>query len=157
MKGHEFGLSVVAICMIAVLAGCVRSAGAPVTAGPDPAYPPVEILLSSAETVIGQQITYPGSSPAHVTAVIVTMAPGDSTGWHEHGAPLFAYLLEGELRVDYGSHGTRIYTAGDSLLEAVGAAHDGHNIGDGPVRVLAVFMGAEGVANSTPVDPPETK
>lgn len=112
-------------------------------------------LLATDQTVIGQAIAYPAEKPAKVTAVIVTMQPGDQTGWHKHEVPLFGYMLEGELTVDYGEHGKRVYRKGDALMEAIDAAHDGHNLGPGIVRILAVFMGAEGVKNTTMVEPPK--
>ncbi|MEZ5905975.1 MAG: cupin domain-containing protein [Geminicoccaceae bacterium] len=117
-------------------------------------YPPLEVLLQGNRTVLDQAIAYPAGVP-EVTGAIVTMAPGQATGWHRHDAPLFAWVMEGEITVDYGSHGTRRYAAGDALLEAVGVAHDGTNTGDVPTRILVVFMGAEGVANTTTVDGPE--
>lgn len=86
-----------------------------------------------------------------MTASIVTMEPGQSTGWHRHDAAQFAYLLRGELTVDYGPDGTRFYRAGDALVEALGTAHNGTNTGDKPVRILAVSIGAEGVANTLPL------
>lgn len=110
-------------------------------------YPPLEVLLSSSETIIGQTIAYP-DGPAKITAAIVTMLPGAATGPHIHNVPLFAYMLEGELTVDYGVDGKRTYKAGDSLLEAVGSVHNGTNTGSGIARVLVVFAGAEGVANT---------
>ena len=114
-------------------------------------YPPLEVLLQGSETVLGQEIAYPAGEPV-VTAAIVTMVPGQETGWHAHEAPLFAWMLEGELTVDYGPDGTRTYRAGDALLEAFRTRHNGRNSGAEEVRLLAVFMGAEGVAN-TVVEP----
>lgn len=75
-------------------------------------------LLSSAETIIGQSIAYPDGT-AMVTAALVFVPAGAETGWHTHEVPLFAYILEGELTVDYGSEGTRTYSPGDSFLEAM--------------------------------------
>ena len=109
------------------------------------------MLLQGSETVLGQEVAYPAGEPV-VTAAIVTMAPGQETGWHAHEAPLFAWMLEGELTVDYGPDGTRTYRAGDALLEALRTRHNGRNGGAEQVRLLAVFMGAEGVAN-TVVEP----
>ncbi len=111
------------------------------------AYPPVEVLLETDKTVIGQTIAYPAGTP-QVTAAIVTMQPGEATGWHRHDAPLFAYMLAGELTVDYGADGTRVYHAGDAFLEAFKSEHDGTNTGAEAARVLAVFMGAEGVEDT---------
>ena len=76
------------------------------------------------------------------------MPPGKETGWHTHAVPLFAYVLEGELSVDYGDKGVKVYKAGDGLLEAMNWPHNGVNKTDAPVRILAVYMGAEGQANA---------
>lgn len=111
-------------------------------------YPPLDILLHTDKTVIGQPFTYP-EGDADILAAIVTMQPGQSTGWHKHDAPLFAYMLEGELTVDYGPDGMRTYQAGDAFVEAFGTDHNGTNTGDGIVRILAVFAGAKGTANTT--------
>ncbi len=61
-----------------------------------------------------------------------------------------ATILEGELTVDYGDKGVHVYRAGDALLEAIAVAHDGRNTGTVPMRILAVFMGAEGLPTSVP-------
>jgi quercetin dioxygenase-like cupin family protein len=53
--------------------------------------------------------------------------PGQATGWHRHDAPLFAYLLQGELTVDDGADGTSVYRTGDALVEAQGSAHNDVN------------------------------
>lgn len=112
------------------------------------AYPPLNILLASSETVIGQAISYP-QGEAKVTAAIVSMRPGQVTDWHRHDAPLFAFVLEGEVTVDYEALGLRTYRTGDSLLEAFRTYHNGRNSGDKTNRILVVFMGAKGVKNTT--------
>jgi len=114
-------------------------------------YPPLEVLISSSETILGQPIAYP-EGPAKLTAAIVTMQPGQSTGPHIHNAPLFGYMLEGELTVNYGVDGTRTYRQGDSLIEAFQTVHDGTNTGAGLARVLVVFAGAEGTKNTVTGD-----
>jgi quercetin dioxygenase-like cupin family protein len=68
---------------------------------------------------------------------------------------VFGYVLEGEITVDYGPHGKRVFRKGDPLMEAIDTAHDGHNTGEGVARVLAVFMGTEGVADTMKVPPPK--
>jgi quercetin dioxygenase-like cupin family protein len=121
-----------------------------ITAGPGGAetgYPPVEVLLQSETTVIGQKIVYP-EGPAQITVAIVTMESGHSTGWHVHEAPLAAHMLEGELTVDYGDDGTRTYRKGDTLIEALGSRHNGRNSGEGRARILVVFSGAVGIPNT---------
>jgi len=102
-------------------------------------------LLSTSDTVVGQPIGYPSGAPAKVTSAIVTMLPGEETGWHKHEIPMFGYILEGEVTVDYGSKGTRIYRQGDAVMEAIDWPHNGRNTGTFPARILGVFMGADGV------------
>lgn len=119
---------------------------APLPAFSQAAYPTVEILATGT-TILGETIRYPDSGPAKVTAVIVTIMPGAETVLHRHGTPMFAYLLEGDLTVDYGAHGTRTFKPGDSFVEAMDFPHRGQNLGQVPVKILAVSMGAEGAAN----------
>ena len=114
-----------------------------------PSYPAVP-LISTGKNIVGETIRYP-KGPAHVTAAIVTLAPGGRTIVHKHGVPLFAYILSGELTVNYGTHGTRTYKPGDAFMEAMDVAHFGINNGQAPVRILAVYMGAKGAKNVIPV------
>lgn len=111
---------------------------------------PLAPLLSATTTIVGEPIHYPTSGAAHVTAAIVTLAPGGQAIVHEHGVPLFAYILDGELTVDYGSHGKRVYRQGQSFMEAMAVPHFGTNTGTTPVRILAVYMGAEGAKDTIP-------
>lgn len=108
-------------------------------------------LLSTGISVVGDQIVYPTGTPK-VTAAIVTIPPGGQTGWHLHEVPLFAHILEGEITLDYGEKGVKVAKAGDSMLEAQNWAHNGMNKGDVPVRLLAVYMGAEDLPNAEAVD-----
>ncbi len=105
-------------------------------------------LLSTGATVLSQPITYPTQGPAKIVSVIVTMLPGEETGWHQHDVPMYGYILEGEVTVDYGSKGMRVYRQGEAVIEAVDVPHNGRNTGKVPARVLAVFMGADGVPDT---------
>ena len=107
-------------------------------------------LLSTGTNVVGETISYPQGT-AHVTATTVTLAPGGHTIVHRHGVPLFAYILFGELTVDYGMRGMRTYRQGDASIEAMDVAHFGINKGNAPVRILAVYMGADSAKNVIPV------
>ena len=107
-----------------------------------------EPVLSTGETILGQPPAYLADADAHVTAVIVTLPPGAETGSHHHGVPLFGYMLDGELTVAYAGADTRVYRPGDALMEAIGTSHNGRNTGSEPVRILAVFIGAEGIPDT---------
>jgi quercetin dioxygenase-like cupin family protein len=111
------------------------------------AYPTVD-LLSTGTTVMGETLRYPTGGPAKVTVSIVTVAAGADTALHHHPAPLVAYILEGELTVDYKDRGRKVYRQGEALLEAMDIPHRGLNLGTVPVRLLAVYLGAEGVPNT---------
>lgn len=76
------------------------------------------------------------------------MMPGQATGWHHHDVPLFAYILEGELTVDYGPDGKKTYKTGDSFIEAFKTEHNGVNTGTTPARILAVFAGSDDAQNT---------
>jgi len=137
------------IIALAVAANCALTGPAAARDAAKPGYPAVP-LLSTGKTIVGETIHYP-SGPAHVTAAIVTLAPGGRTILHKHGVPLFAYILEGELTVDYGTHGTRTYRQGQSFMEAMDVAHYGINNGTQPARLVAVYMGATGAKDVIPV------
>ena len=130
-----------------VLAAIVPLAGR--AAAQESGYPAVP-LLSTGVTVVGETLRYATTGPARVTASIVTVAPGSRTIVHKHGVPMFAYVLGGELTVDYGDHGRRTYRQGQALMEAMDIAHFGVNNGAEPVRILVVYMGAEGAENVIP-------
>ena len=115
----------------------------------DEPYRAVQELLTTGTTVVGEPLRYPAGK-AELKAQVISLRPGESTARHGHPVPLFAYLLEGELTVDYGSHGTKVYRAGDALLEAMAVEHQGKNTGAGPVRILAVFLGVEGQGTTAP-------
>lgn len=108
-------------------------------------YPLTE-LFTTDKTIVDEPLAYPAGQ-AEVQAAIVTLAPGEETPMHKHGVPLFAYILEGEVTVDYGSHGKKVYKQGDSFMEAMAVDHVGRSTGTVPVKILAVYMGAKGAEN----------
>ncbi len=116
--------------------------------------PKVRTFLSTGTTITGQPIQYPTGAPAKVTAAEITLKPGEQTGWHTHPVPMLGYMLEGELTVDYGPLGKRIYRKGDTLVEAMNEPHNGRNTGKGLMRILVVIMGAEGKPGSIDAPPP---
>jgi quercetin dioxygenase-like cupin family protein len=77
-----------------------------------------------------------------VRAVIVTIQPGETTARHQHDTPVFIYMLEGEVSVEYDGRGTRTYRAGDAFMEAMSVRHRATNAGKTPVRILATFLEA---------------
>ena len=115
---------------------CLAAALSPALAD---GYPAVK-LYSGNQTVVGEEIAYPTAGKANVTAMIVTLAPGEKTVLHRHGVPVFIHIL-----------GRKAFKQGESFLEAMETAHAGMNLGTVPVRILAVYMGAEGAKDVDPV------
>jgi len=111
-------------------------------------------LLETETDIIDQPIVYPTGTPK-ITSAIVTIPPGGETGWHTHEVPLYVYILDGAVTVDYGDKGTRVYEANSSIMEAMDWPHNGINKGSEPVRILVVYMGAEGKTNAAPADAPQ--
>ncbi len=149
---HGRARAAIAVFAALALAGTPALAQ-PAAPPPAPPGPTSQALLSTGTTILGQPLDYPDGTPA-VTSSIISLAPGVSTGWHRHGAPLFAYILEGELTVDYGDRGSKTYRTGEAVMEAVDLPHNGTNTGTGMVRILAVYIGASDAVNATPVPPP---
>lgn len=108
---------------------------------------PTQDLLSTGTTVVGETVNYPTTGPAKVTVSVVTIGPGAETKFHRHPAPLVAYVLEGEVTVDYGAKGVKTFRPGEAFIEAMDVAHRGMNPGTGVVKILAIYLGAEGTAN----------
>lgn len=115
----------------------------------DQAYYPVQELLVTGQTIVGENIQYPTSGAPKITVAVVTVAPGTPAAFHRHPVPLVAYILEGELTVDYGPKGLKTFRQGDAVVEAMDLPHRGMNLGSGIVKLLAVYIGAEGAANVT--------
>ena len=101
--------------------------------------PSSKTILETDQTVIGQDITYP-SGPPKIISKIVTIPVGAETGPHIHEYPMFAYIMEGEVSVDYGEKGIKTFVKGESIVEAINYTHNGKNNGDKPTEILVVLM-----------------
>lgn len=98
-----------------------------------------QTILDTNKTVIGQPIQYPSGSP-QITSKIVTIPAGSETGQHIHEVPMYAYILKGEVTVDYGEKGTKTFLEGESIVEAINYTHNGKNNGKEPTEILIVLM-----------------
>lgn len=142
------------ILLLLLIAMPLKASAQEAAPKPGHIYQGARTILSTATTVTGETIHYPAGAPAKITAVEITLQPGQQTGWHTHPVPLFGYVLEGELTIDYGPKGQRVFRKGDALAEAMNEAHNGRNTGKGPMRILAVFIGVEGGPGTVSAPPP---
>jgi quercetin dioxygenase-like cupin family protein len=108
-----------------------------------------EVLLEAqAIDALDQAVAYPKKVPAQVSSEIVTLEPGQETGWHRHRVPQYVYVMQGSMSVEYDAGVIKEYPAGTAYLEAQGVWHNATNKGDEPVRTLLVYLGAEGAKNT---------
>ena len=99
------------------------------------------------KTVIGQPLSYPKGTPV-MKAYKIFIPGGKSTSLHLHQVPIFAYVLTGTLEVNYGPKGVKRYQRGQGFMEAVNHCHKGRAVGDGPVVLVALYLGAPDLKNS---------
>ena len=97
-------------------------------------------IEEASKTVLGQTYTFPVGTPL-IRTFKITIEPGMKPGPHKHEIPLLAYVLSGELGVDYGSRGKRSFSAGESYIEAIDWCHVGYAAGDEAVEILGVYLG----------------
>ncbi|MEC5164132.1 MULTISPECIES: cupin domain-containing protein [unclassified Janthinobacterium] len=100
-------------------------------------------LLKSSTSWDGKALAYP-EGQAEVTALIVEIAAGAQTGWHEHPVASFAYVLEGTLEVTRKTGETKVLHVGDVLPEVVNTLHNGRSLDGKSVKLLVLYTGAVG-------------
>jgi len=134
-----------ALLIPAVFALCFCISSAVVHADPEVYQQAVQVttLLKTDQDAAGRKLAYPTNGQAEVTGVIVDIPPGTRTGWHKHPVPCFAYILEGEVRVDLPDGKTNIVKAGQAFAEVVDLLHNGYNPGPGNVKILFFAAGTK--------------
>lgn len=108
---------------------------------------PVELLKMQETTILDQRIEYPKKKQARITSDIAVLEPGQETGWRRYKVPVYVYVMEGTLTVEYETAVTRDFAAGTAFIQATGTDFNGINKGETPVRLLQVFMGVKGTKN----------
>jgi len=137
-RSNRTARAVTACLALFLWPGPVAIAADPAHQGP---YGEVRELLKTSTSTIGEPLHYPDGAPS-IRTVVVTIQPGETTSKHHHASPVFIYMLEGEVSVEYDGHGKRTYRAGDAFMEAMAAPHAATNVGKTPVRILATFLEA---------------
>ncbi len=100
-------------------------------------------LLKATNSWDDKPIVYPDGK-AEITGLLVEIAPGAETGWHLHPIPSFGMVLEGTLEVTLKDGRVKALQAGDALAEVVNTTHNGHNIGNVPVKLVVFYAGTFG-------------
>lgn len=103
-----------------------------------------QVLLSTTNA-LGKSLKYPSAKTPEVTGIKVTIPPGQETGWHTHSVPGYAYVISGELTIEYAGGLSKTFKAGEAFSEVVDTAHNGRNKGAEDVVLIAFFTGDRGV------------
>lgn len=98
-------------------------------------------LMKTSSSWDAKPIAYPAGA-AEVTALIVEIAAGGQTGWHEHQVPSFAYVMEGTLEVTRATGETKVLHVGDMLPEVVDTLHNGRSLDGKAVKLLVLYAGS---------------
>lgn len=110
------------------------------------AKPEVIELMKSSSSWNGGAITYPAGEP-EISAYKVTLQEDEKVSYHCHPVPTFGYLLKGKIQVRLKSGETKIFTAGQAVMEVMNTLHKGIAV-DGPVEFLVFYAGAKGINNT---------
>jgi mannose-6-phosphate isomerase-like protein (cupin superfamily) len=100
------------------------------------------VITGAPKTTLGQDFKYPAGQPL-IKAFNIDIPVGKQTSLHKHFVPLFVYIVSGDLEVDYGSKGKKIYKAGTSYVEAIDWCHIGKAAGKAPVKIIGVYLGEQ--------------
>jgi quercetin dioxygenase-like cupin family protein len=97
-------------------------------------------LLKTTQTWNGAPIKYP-EGQAEISALMIEIAPGGETNWHEHPVPSFGMLLEGTLEVSLTDGRKKLIKPGEALAEVIATPHNGRNVGTTPVKLIVFYAG----------------
>ena len=111
--------------------------------------PPVTVkpLLTTDKTDIGQPLVLPSRHPVLVVSTY-DIAPGARLARHKHPYSRYAYVLAGDLTVQFDDGKQRQYHTGDVVVEAVDTWHFGFNTGTVPVRLLVIDQVEKGQSST---------
>lgn len=89
--------------------------------------------------------------PATVSMRTLTIAPGESLGWHQHpGSGAYTIVVSGTLTIEDGCGGETTYTQGQAFLEPPGRVHRGKNLTTANVVTAQMFIVPQGTPTSHP-------
>ncbi len=97
-------------------------------------------LLKTTTSWDGKPLEYPHGQ-AQISGLMVEIAPGGETGWHEHPVPSFGIILQGTLEVRLDNGQIKRLQAGEALAEVVNTLHNGKNVGNEPVKIAVFYAG----------------
>ena len=95
-----------------------------------------------------QDLSTPGKIAVQVRG---EFDPGFGTGRHTHPGEELTYILEGEIEVRVDGEPPRVIKAGETFFLPAGVVHEGVNMGNAKVKVLATYIVEKGQPLASPV------
>ena len=137
----RLGPSHLRVPLVAFALGAVVALGASTFLAASRAAPMPGPLFEGSRTVLGQEFSYPDGTPT-IRAGVKILPQGARSPWHEHSTPVFAYILRGEVTVDYGARGMHVLSEGSGAIEAIDWLHQARNDGAEPAEILVIELDA---------------
>jgi len=131
--------------LIAAFLLCLACLGS--AAAEDAAKVKVTPVLTTTRTATGQPLVLPAQDP-QVIVTRMEIAPGAKLPRHMHPFARYAYVLEGEVTVEYEGGQRQTFRAGEFIVEAIGVWHFGTNTGKGPLSLLVIDQVEVGKSNT---------
>lgn len=150
LKVRTAGLALASLASVVLLSACGGGDEAPeetaTTLGEVLSTQGAAVLMEAqALTALDQPITYPKKKQAQITSEIEVLEPGQESGWRKYRVPVFVYVMEGTISVEYDAGVVKDFPEGSSFLQAQGIWHNISNKSDVRARTLNVQMGAKGI------------
>jgi len=120
----------------------------------DYAQATVEKLTVATTNYAGVPLEYPRNGTPEVTALIVHLPPGSSTGWHKHPVPVYAWMIDGELTIRTENGIEKRFMKGEPIIEVMNMLHHGTNTGKKTASLVVFYTGLKDVPNVIRADAP---
>jgi quercetin dioxygenase-like cupin family protein len=130
---------------IAAFLLCLACLG-PAAAG-DAASVKATPILTTTKTVTGQPLVLPDKNP-QVVVTRLEIAPGARLARHKHPFARYAYVLQGEVTIEYEGGRRQTFHAGEFIVEAIDVWHFGTNTGAVPLQLLVIDQVEAGKSNT---------
>jgi quercetin dioxygenase-like cupin family protein len=134
-------------CILVAALAPALAAWAQTKATPPAAVASITPVSHSSLTIAGEPELYLSTPDPEVSSMIFTLPPGGVSQWMIDPAPVYGYVLEGTLDVEFEDGSRQSFPAGPGFLQCRSKWHRGRNDGSQTMRFLAVFFGAKGVPN----------
>jgi quercetin dioxygenase-like cupin family protein len=105
------------------------------------------LMEAQSLNALDQPIAYPKGKQAQVSSEIEVLEPGQESGWRKYRVPVYVYVMEGTISVEYDAGVVKDFPAGSAFLQAKGIWHNISNKGDSRAQLLSVVMGVKGVTS----------